>query len=204
MLLSGDEAGRTQHGNNNGYCQDNEISWTDWAAVDEGLLEFTRRMIALRREHPVLRRRRWFQGRDIRGTVDLGWFKPDGTEMTGQDWDSGAATVGVYLNGDAITDRDRRGQRVSDDSFLLLFNGHDEPVEWTLPEPWGGPWELMLDTSDTANAAGAVRGAGSAGGATTMGGTGDSPTGAEVTEVGKPVLVAGRCVVALRRQELPA
>jgi len=204
MLLSGDEAGRTQHGNNNGYCQDNEISWTDWAAVDEGLLEFTRRMIALRREHPVLRRRRWFQGRDIRGTVDLGWFKPDGTEMTGQDWDSGAATVGVYLNGDAITDRDRRGQRVSDDSFLLLFNGHDEPVEWTLPEPWGGPWELMLDTSDTTDAAGAVRGAGSAGGATTMGGTGDSPTGAEVTEVGKPVLVAGRCVVALRRQELPA
>ncbi|HXF19021.1 MAG TPA: glycogen debranching protein GlgX, partial [Streptosporangiaceae bacterium] len=204
MLLSGDEAGRTQHGNNNGYCQDNEISWTDWAAVDEGLLEFTRRMIALRREHPVLRRRRWFQGRDIRGTVDLGWFKPDGTEMTGQDWDSGAATVGVYLNGDAITDRDRRGQRVSDDSFLLLFNGHDEPVEWTLPEPWGGPWELMLDTSDTTDAAGAVRGAGSAGGGTTMGGTGDSPTGAEVTEVGKPVLVAGRCVVALRRQELPA
>ena len=204
MLLSGDEAGRTQHGNNNGYCQDNEISWTDWAAVDEGLLEFTRRMIALRREHPVLRRRRWFQGRDIRGTVDLGWFKPDGTEMTGQDWESGVAAVGVYLNGDAITDRDRRGQRVSDDSFLLLFNGHDEPAEWTLPEPWGGPWELMLDTSDTTNAAGAVRGAGSAGGATTMGGTGDSPTGAEVTEVGKPVLVAGRCVVALRRQELPA
>ena len=157
MLLSGDEAGRTQHGNNNGYCQDNEISWTDWAAVDEGLLEFTRRMIALRREHPVLRRRRWFQGRDIRGTVDLGWFKPDGTEMTGQDWESGAAAVGVYLNGDAITDRDRRGQRVTDDSFLLLFNGHDEPTEWTLPEPWGGPWELMLDTSDTTNAAGAVR-----------------------------------------------
>ena len=85
------------------------------------------------------------------GTVDLGWFKPDGTEMTGQDWDSGVAAVGVYLNGEAITDRDRRGQRVSDDSFLLLFNGHDEPVEWTLPGPWGGPWELVLDTSDTAS-----------------------------------------------------
>jgi len=200
MLLSGDEAGRTQHGNNNGYCQDNEISWTDWAAVDEGLLEFTRRMIALRRAHPVLRRRRWFQGRDIRGTVDLGWFKPDGTEMTGQDWDSGAAAVGVYLNGDAITDRDRRGQRVSDDSFLLLFNGHDEPTEWMLPGPWGGPWELVLDTSDTASAAGAVRGsAGLAGGM-----AGEAPAGAEVTEAGKPVVVAGRCVVALRRQELPA
>jgi isoamylase len=203
MLLSGDEAGRTQHGNNNGYCQDNEISWTDWSTVDEGLLEFTRRMIALRREHPVLRRRRWFQGRDIRGTVDLGWFKPDGTEMTGQDWDSGAAAVGVYLNGDAITDRDRRGQRVSDDSFLLLFNGHDEPAEWMLPGPWGGPWELVLDTSDTASAAGAVRGsAGLAGG--TAGAAGEGNAGAEVTEAGKPVVVAGRCVVALRRQELPA
>jgi isoamylase len=200
MLLSGDEAGRTQHGNNNGYCQDNEISWTDWSTVDEGLLEFTRRMIALRRAHPVLRRRRWFQGRDIRGTVDLGWFKPDGTEMTGQDWDSGAAAVGVYLNGDAITDRDRRGQRVSDDSFLLLFNGHDKPTEWMLPGPWGGPWELVLDTSDTASAAGAVRGsAGLAGGM-----AGEASTGAEVTEAGKPVVVAGRCVVALRRQELPA
>jgi len=199
MLLSGDEAGRTQHGNNNGYCQDNEISWTDWSTVDEDLLEFTRRMIALRREHPVLRRRRWFQGRDIRGTVDLGWFKPDGTEMTGQDWDSGAAAVGVFLNGDAITDRDRRGQRISDDSFLLLFNGNDEPAEWTLPGPWGGPWELVLDTSDTTGAAGAVRGPGSSNGAAA-----EAAAGAEVTEAGKPVVVAGRCVVALRRQELPA
>jgi isoamylase len=167
--------------------------------VDEDLLEFTRRMIALRREHPVLRRRRWFQGRDIRGTVDLGWFKPDGTEMTGQDWDSGVAAVGVFLNGDAITDRDRRGQRISDDSFLLLFNGHDEPAEWTLPGPWGGPWELVLDTSDTTGAAGAVRGPGSSNGA-----AGEASAGAEVTEAGKSVVVAGRCVVALRRQELPA
>ena len=112
MLLGGDEIGRTQRGNNNAYCQDNEISWYDWERVDEDLLEFTRRLIALRREHPVFRRRRWFQGRPIRGTVDIGWFRPDGTEMDDDDWDAGfAQSIGVFLNGDAITDRDERGQR---------------------------------------------------------------------------------------------
>jgi isoamylase len=192
MLLSGDESGRTQHGNNNAYCQDNEISWTDWADVDEDLLEFTRRLIALRREHPVLRRRRWFQGLPIRGSVDLGWFKPDGTEMGDKDWDAGqAASVGVFLNGDAITDRDRRGQRVHDDSFLLLFNGHYEPVEWTLPAQWGEAWEPVLDTSDPAREPGDPR---------------DPGTGRDVDPVaaGKPLPVAARCVVALRRRELPS
>ncbi len=107
MLLGGDESGRTQGGNNNAYCQDNEISWHDWDNLDEDLLEFTRRLIALRREHPVLRRRRWFQGLPIRGSVDLGWCKPDGTEMGDDDWDAGSApTVGLFLNGEAITDRD--------------------------------------------------------------------------------------------------
>ena len=192
MLLSGDESGRTQHGNNNAYCQDNEISWIDWADVDEDLLEFTRRLIALRREHPVLRRRRWFQGLPIRGSVDLGWFKPDGTEMGDKDWDAGqTASVGVFLNGDAITDRDRRGQRVIDDSFLLLFNGHYEPVDWTLPTQWGEAWEPVLDTSDPAREPGDPR---------------DPGTGRDVDPVqaGKPLPVAARCVVALRRRELPA
>jgi isoamylase len=151
MLLGGDEAGRTQHGNNNAYCQDNEISWYDWERVDEGLLEFSRRLIALRREHPVLRRRRWFQGHSIRGSVDLGWFKPDGSEMGDDDWDAGATqSVGMFLNGDAITDRDRRGQRVTDDSFLLLFNAHADPVDWTLPKQWGQWWELVTETADPA------------------------------------------------------
>jgi isoamylase len=148
MLLAGDEAGRTQRGNNNAYCQDNEISWHDWDHVDEPLLGFARRLIALRREHPVLRRRRWFQGRPIRGTVDLGWCKPDGTEMGDEDWDSGLVnSVGVFLNGEAITDRDRRGQRVTDDSFLVLFNAHTGPVDWSLPGQWGKRWEAVFDTS---------------------------------------------------------
>jgi glycogen operon protein len=148
MLLGGDEAGRTQDGNNNAYCQDNEISWFDWKHVDSDLLEYTRRLIALRREHPVLRRRRWFQGLPIRGSVDLGWSKPDGTEMSDEDWDAGhTASVGVFLNGEAITDRDRRGQRVTDDSFLLLFNAHHEAIDWTLPKQWGQWWELVMETT---------------------------------------------------------
>jgi isoamylase len=149
MLLGGDEFGRTQRGNNNAYCQDNEISWYDWDDVDGDLLDYTRRLIALRREHPVLRRRRWFQGRSIRGSVDLGWYKPDGTEMGDDDWDAGSAqSVGLFLNGDAITDRDRRGQRVTDDSFLLLFNAHGDPIDWTLPKQWGQWWELVAETAD--------------------------------------------------------
>jgi glycogen operon protein len=148
MLLAGDELGRTQRGNNNAYCQDNEISWLDWTDVNESLLDLTRRLIALRHEHPVLRRRRWFQGRPIRGTIDLDWFKPDATQMTDEDWDRGQAnTVGVFLNGEAITDRDRRGQRITDDSFLLLFNAQGAPVDWTLPKQWGKQWEAILDTS---------------------------------------------------------
>ncbi|HEY2576612.1 MAG TPA: glycogen debranching protein GlgX [Streptosporangiaceae bacterium] len=148
MLLGGDEIGRTQRGNNNAYCQDNEISWYDWSAVDTGLLAFTGKLIALRRDHPVLRRKHWFQGRPIRGTLDLGWCKPDGTEMNDEDWDSGRVNaVGVFLNGEAITDRDRRGQPVTDDSFLLLFNAQADTIGWTLPIQWGKRWEAVLDTS---------------------------------------------------------
>ncbi|HEX7994553.1 MAG TPA: glycogen debranching protein GlgX [Streptosporangiaceae bacterium] len=147
MMLAGDETGRTQQGNNNAYCQDNEISWLDWEHQDEALLEFTRRMIALRREHPVLRRRRWFQGVPIRGSVDIGWCRPDGAEMSDEDWGSGIGSVGVFLNGEAITDRDRRGRHVTDDSLLLLFNGHYEQIEWTLPKQWGEWWDLIVDTA---------------------------------------------------------
>jgi len=150
MLLGGDELGRTQQGNNNAYCQDNEISWLDWEAVDQDLLAYARRLIALRREHPVFRRRRWFLGRPIRGAPDIAWVKPDGTEMADVDWDSGfARCLGLFLNGDAIPTPDERGQPVVDDSFLLLLSAHDEPIDWTLPTQWSDDraWEVVADTS---------------------------------------------------------
>jgi glycogen operon protein len=148
MLAAGDEQGRTQRGNNNAYCQDNEISWIDWAAVDEPLLTYTRWLIAFRREHPVFRRRRWFQGRPIRGTVDIGWFKPDGVAMTDQDWEVGhARSLGAFLNGKAIQSLDERGRQVVDASFVLLFNAHSEAVEWIVPPEFGLVWNLVLDTS---------------------------------------------------------
>jgi len=148
MLLSGDEVGRTQHGNNNAYCQDNEVSWFDWSSIDEDLLDYTKGLIALRHGHPVFQRRRWFQGRPLRGTPDVAWLKSDGTEMTEDDWSSGRASdIGMFLNGDAIRTRDPRGQRVVDDSFLLLFNASPEPIEWKIADHWGDAWEWMLDTA---------------------------------------------------------
>jgi glycogen operon protein len=148
MLMAGDGQGRTQRGNNNAYCQDNEISWIDWAAVDEPLLAYTRWLIAFRREHPVFRRRRWFQGRPIRGNVDIGWFKPDGVAMTDQDWEAGhARSLGAFLNGKAIQSLDERGKQVVDASFVLLFNAHSEAVEWIIPPEFGERWKLVLDTS---------------------------------------------------------
>jgi isoamylase len=148
MLLYGDEVGRTQLGNNNAYCQDNEVSWFDWSSIDEDLLDYTKALIALRHAHPVFQRRRWFQGRPLRGTPDIAWLKSDGDEMTEDDWGSARATdIGLFLNGDAIHARDPRGQRVVDDSFLLLFNTWHEPIEWKIADHWGEAWERMLDTA---------------------------------------------------------
>jgi isoamylase len=152
MLLGGDEIGRTQQGNNNAYCQDNEISWYDWENVDEELLEFTRTLIRIRHRHPVFRRRRWFKGRPIHGSEvsDIGWFKPDGQEMTDEDWQEGfAKSMGVFLNGEAIPTPDPRGDRVIDDSFYLLFNAHFEPLTFTLPTgKWGEKWVVMPDDDE--------------------------------------------------------
>jgi len=148
MLLSGDEVGRTQGGNNNAYCQDNEISWFPWASVDEDLLAYTTALVALRRDHPVFRRRRWFLGRPLRGTADILWLKPEGTEMTEADWNEHHETcVGMFLNGEAITSPGPRGERVVDDSFLVLFNASSEPRKWTISGPWGETWERVLDTA---------------------------------------------------------
>ncbi|CCB72264.1 Glycogen operon protein glgX homolog (plasmid) [Streptantibioticus cattleyicolor NRRL 8057 = DSM 46488] len=154
MLLHGDELGRSQHGNNNAYCQDNELAWIDWPNVTEAseLPEFTRQLIALRRKHPVFRRRRFFKGRAPRdgrtGEKDIAWFTPAGHEMTGTDWETGfARSLMVHLNGKAITEPDARGLRVEDDSFLLLFNAHSQALGFTVPEeldPW---WAVEVDTA---------------------------------------------------------
>jgi glycogen operon protein len=151
MICGGDEIGRTQHGNNNAYGQDNEISWFDWEPAD-GLLAFTARLIAFRREHPVFQRRRWFAGRAVRGenVGDVGWFKPDGELMTDEDWHSSfARSFGMFLSGKGIPAPDSRGEPVTDDSFYLLFNAHYEPLPFTLPTgPWGDPWVKVIDTND--------------------------------------------------------
>jgi isoamylase len=159
MLLGGDEIGRSQGGNNNAYCQDDDLSWFDWEAADLELLHVARWLVDLRRQHPVFRRRRWFQGRALRGTgvTDLGWFTPDGTEMTEQDWSVGfAKSLALVLNGDAIASPDREGRRIVDDSFLLIVNAHHEPLEFRLPpREWGRAWRVELDTAQPAPIAGA-------------------------------------------------
>jgi glycogen operon protein len=185
MLVAGDEFGRTQRGNNNAYCQDNELSWIDWGplgadgedggggagggeaggpgtggpgtgGVDGDLLAFTTRLLQLRREHPVFRRRRFFQGRPIHGRTfgeaglaDIGWFGPDGREMTERQWaQSTVRALGMFLNGDEISEPGPRGQRIVDDSFLVLLNGPN-PVHFRLPEKgWASAFELVLDTAD--------------------------------------------------------
>ena len=152
MMLGGDEFGRTQHGNNNAYCQDNEISWFDWEHMDDGLRAFVARVIQFRKDHPVFQRRGWFHGRPLRGTdvSDIGWFKPDGEPMTDEDWQAGyARTVGVFLNGEAIPTPDERGQTIVDDSFYLLFNAHSDALPFKLPTcPWGDRWEKVIDTNE--------------------------------------------------------
>jgi isoamylase len=152
MLCHGDELGRTQGGNNNGYCQDNELTWIDWDHVESDLVAFTRRVSELRRDHPVFRRRRFFDGRPTRRgdqLPDISWFTPDGKEMTEEDWDAGfGRSIGVYLNGEGIPDRDARGQRVLDDSFMLCFCAHDEAIDFTVPgEDYGTAWEVVIDTT---------------------------------------------------------
>jgi len=152
MIRGGDEAGQSQRGNNNAYCQDNELSWYDWDGADQALIGFTRELVRLRSEHPVFCRRRWFQGRPIRGNdvSDIGWFTPGGTEMSEQDWQAGfAKSLGVFLNGNAAPTVDERGRRVVDDSFYLMFNAHSDAVEFVLPErAWGEHWTVTLDTNE--------------------------------------------------------
>jgi len=151
MLLAGDELGRTQQGNNNAYCQDNELSWIDWDNGDSKLCEFTRRVIELQARHPVFRRRGWFKGQPVRraGGSDIAWFRPDGVEMSDEDWNQEhAKAFAVFFNGDALRDRDEEGRAVRDDSFLLLFNAHDEALSFTMPAAsFGESWHVAVDTA---------------------------------------------------------
>ncbi|KPI00408.1 glycogen debranching enzyme GlgX [Actinobacteria bacterium OK074] len=154
MLVAGDEMGRTQGGNNNAYCQDNEVGWIDWELLaDPGwkaLFDLTSRLIALRHRHPVLRRRAFFNGRahSTDGIRDLAWFTANGTEMTEQDWYAPAATLGMYLSGQDIPGRDERGEPVLDDSFLAVLHTGDRPVSFVLPgAPWAERYEVLVDTS---------------------------------------------------------
>ena len=151
MLLGGDEIGRTQQGNNNAYCQDNETSWFDWEHIDRGLLEYTRRLIHLQATHPAFRRRGWFKGRALRGAgvADIVWFRPDGKEMVDEDWQHAhTRSFAVFINGDALREIDDDGRPVRDESFLLLFNAHHEPLAFTLPGvSFGRRWDVVIDTA---------------------------------------------------------
>jgi isoamylase len=188
MLLAGDEMGRSQQGNNNAYCQDNELSWVDWAGDQEqaDLIRFTATLAQLRREHPVFRRRRFFSGQQ-----DIGWLSPSGAEMTEADWR--AATVrslAVFLNGSAITEPGPRGERVRDGDFVLLFNADREPVTFTLPaDRFAGDWAVIIDTAMAAGQAASLAPAG----LRPAGGPG-----------GLRVPVTGRAIVVLRRDTTAA
>ena len=157
MILHGDELGRTQNGNNNGYAQDNELSWVHWDRADEALIEFTAAVCRLRKDHPTFRRMRYFDGRPVEREEgaplpDIAWLKPDGSQMRPEDWDASfGKSVCVFLNGEGIRQRDDRGQPIVDVHFLLFFNAHDETVEFTVPD--GGldrAWDIVIDTAGLA------------------------------------------------------
>jgi len=153
MLCAGDEISKTQRGNNNAYCQDNEISWLDWNLSEnqKSLLQFTRKLISMRLKHPNLRRRKFYQDRTIRGSAvkDIAWYRPDSQEMTDEEWTAGwVRCLGVMLNGETLGEIDDTGTPVVDDSFLLMLNCHHEPIDFYLPPPPnGGAWNLEIDTN---------------------------------------------------------
>jgi isoamylase len=163
MLLAGDAIGHTQFGNNNAYCQDNETSWINWDTniADTELLEFARQVIAIRQNHPVFHRRNFFQGRAIKGAgiKDILWLRPDGKEMTDDEWNKDSAQcLGVFYAGEGLEDVDERGKKVSDQNFLLLLNAHFEAVPFTIPAPSEGrEWIVLIDTGnfETTNGNGA-------------------------------------------------
>jgi glycogen operon protein len=160
MILGGDELGRTQRGNNNGWCQDNELSWYDWASEDSQLRAFTRRLIRLRREHPVFRRQTFLRGKEQMGSglPDVWWFRADGLKMTRRDWQDGECLLGMFLNGREIVSRTPHGEEIEDDSFVLLFNPLPDDRTLMLPRRrFGAQWALELTTADPLAEPGSVK-----------------------------------------------
>jgi glycogen operon protein len=179
MIVAGDEMGRTQRGNNNVYCQDNETSWLDWENTDRELLDYTRHLIALRAEQPVLRRQRFFAGQVGRGQrrKDVVWLDDHGVEMTEAQWDDESRrSLGMLLNGDEIPDHTADGHRIRGDTLLLIVHSHHKDKLWTLPSGWGDHWEVLLNTAQ-----------------------GTAPARARVIEAAKPLRVSSRSLVVLRR-----
>jgi isoamylase len=154
MLVAGDELGRTQGGNNNAYCQDNEISWINWEKADKELLQFTQQLIRLRMDHSVFSRKNWFKGEAVKdnGIEDIAWFLPDGSAMADEHWTQEfAKSVAIFLNGKGIHSRDSNGQQVVDDNFYVIFNAHEEKIDYILPkENYGAEWKVIIDTSTAA------------------------------------------------------
>jgi isoamylase len=184
MILGGDEIGRTQRGNNNGYCQDNEISWLDWENVDGDIRAWVKRLVELRRAHAVLRRRRFFTGQEIRGSgrKDIGWFMPSGREFTDDEWfDEQQRSLGMVLNGDEIADRGNRGEAITDQSLMVLMHAGDHGVPWTIPGGWGDSWAVVLDSADDSGLV-----------------TGGAPP--RMVRAGDAVEVTARSIVVLQRQ----
>ncbi|WP_342648283.1 glycogen debranching protein GlgX [Mucilaginibacter sp. CSA2-8R] len=151
MLVAGDEISRTQGGNNNAYCQDNEISWLDWDNMDKDLLEFTSKMIKFRLKHPAFTRKRWFKGTQIRGVEDIAWFLPEGVQFSDEHWNHDfAKSLAVFINGRALRTRNDAGEAVIDDGFYVIFNAHWEPVNYILPDTlYGKTWTKIVDTAES-------------------------------------------------------
>jgi glycogen operon protein len=179
MIVAGDELGRTQRGNNNAYCQDNEISWVDWEGADHDLLTFSKKIIHFCRRHPVFNRRKWFKGQPYKGVgvEDIAWFRPDGSEMTEENWrDDYAKTLGIFLNGKAIPTAGPKGERIVDDNFFLIFNAYHDTISFKLPpQKFGRRWLKILDTAQNY-----------------------FEESGEVLVAAKPIEIAGRCVVLLK------
>jgi isoamylase len=156
MLLGGDEMGRTQQGNNNAYCQDNQITWYDWDAADQDLLTFTTQLVALRKAHPVFRRQRFLAG--AAAATEIDWYTPAGTAMTGTDWsDPSALAIAIYLDGSDEPDRAADGSPLLDDDFLILVNAWWQPLDFTIPATRAGTtWQTAIDTYDPARPAAAA------------------------------------------------